>query len=316
MFRERTNLFLLYRRTVPRQTTAQSRFNSLPAEEEGLMGARKPRSNDIELKTLAPLVFDIAAELDGHLLDVRTRTNELTQLYKKLLLARDQEKKAVEGKIDQVNFATTKIIEQCYVLIKKYEFIEKNHHKFSYLANELAIVENYKKTYALKLQETSLAYRNLQNNYMQFLRDDDETDLLLEEESQTQTQTQVQSRQLTLLAQREREILKLATGILEISTIFREMESLVVDQGLMLDRIDYNLLRTYEDLKTLDRELTRAQGHQKRTTKCKVILLLTLVVFALLIAVLVRPHTKVVVKQPPRPEIKPGPPDGPSDSHN
>ena len=114
------------------------------------------------------------------------------------------------------------------------------------------------------------------------------------EQAQEQIQQNPNSQ---LIAQREREISKLAMGILEISTIFKEMETLVVDQGSMLDRIDYNLTRTVEDLKSSDKELIKAQGYQKRTTKCKIIFLLCLIVLALFILVVARPHGSTTVEK-------------------
>lgn len=332
MFRDRTNLFLSYRRTVPRNSGRDTRFVTLAEEEEGLMGSRrslernsKQEDGDIELKPLAPSIFQISSSLDSNLASIKQRTNELSGLYKKLLITRDSEKPTVEASIDELNYSITKTFEACYVLIKKFDFILKNHQrlKLQYSQNELAIIENYKKNYALKIQDSLLVFRNLQNNYIKFLRNDDEDDdtaallkapnVALEEDSRgiedysknafIQAQQQIQKNASSqLMASREREISKLAMGILEISTIFKEMESLVVDQGSMLDRIDYNIARTAEDLKESDRELVRAQGYQKRTTKCKIIFLLVLIVFALVIALLVRrPGSTTVVHQEPAP---------------
>lgn len=339
MFRDRTNLFLSYRRTVPRPArSAESRYVTLAEEEEGLMTARRSRpgyhdkDTAIEMKPLAPSIFDISSLLDDNLATVKQKTNDLSGLYKKLLITGGGEKPKLEARIEELNYAVTRLFEACYVLIKKFEFIQKNSARLrlDYTPDELAIIENYKKTYALKIQDSLLVFRNLQNNYIKFLKDDDdETDqLLLASASQAnlveddtrdiedyskrvleQAQQQIQANPHSqLLAAREREISKLAMGILEISTIFKEMETLVVDQGSMLDRIDYNLARTAQDLKTSDKELVRAQGYQKRTTKCKIIFLLCLVVLALFIVVVVRPHgsTKIVERPTPEPDATGG----------
>lgn len=294
------------------------------------MGARAPSRrkrfkddvNDgeaIELRPLAPSIFDISSSLDSALDLVRQKTHELTLLYKKLLITRDTEKLRLEQRIEELNYDITKMFESCYVLIKKFEFLQKNFERLNlnYSSDELAIIENYKKTYALKIQDSLVVFRNLQNNYIKFLKDDDDetenlllsaspSSVALMEDTQNiedyskqvieQAQQQIQSNPNSqLINQREREISKLAMGILEISTIFKEMETLVVDQGSMLDRIDYNLGRTAEDLKSSDKELIKAQGYQKRTTKCKMIFLLCLVVFALFILVVVKPHGKTTV---------------------
>lgn len=317
---------------MPRITQSpHARTIQLAEEEEGLMCHRTKQTNkdqkreSIELKPLAPSIFDIANSLDETLATIKLRTNDLGSLYKKLLITRDSEKPGVEKAIEELNYNITKMFEACYVPIKKLEFLQKNHVrlKLGYSLDELAIIENYKKSYAVRIQESLLIFRNLQNNYIKFLRDDDEDNgddtrqllsgnsankvALLEENSSNiesysrnvlqQAQQQIQNNPNSLLlASREREISKLAMGILEISTIFKEMETLVVDQGSMLDRIDYNLSNAVEDLKQSDKELIKAQGYQKRTTKCKLILLMALVALALFIIVLVRPHgtTKVV----------------------
>ncbi|OBA24136.1 t-SNARE [Metschnikowia bicuspidata var. bicuspidata NRRL YB-4993] len=342
MFRDRTNLFLSYRRTVPRlEAPGARRTVSLAEEEESLMSARRSmngprnlnsyrddasRPNEIEMRPLAPSIFEISSLLDTNLAAIRQKTTELSLLYKKLLITRDSEKKPLEDGIDGLNYNITRMFEACYVLIKKFEFIQKNHVRLrlAYSADELSILENYKKTYALKIQDSLLVFRNLQNNYIKFLKDDDDDDdshnLLLSSASQhipleeedsrdiedysrqalRQAQQQIQQDPNSqLMASREREISKLAMGILEISTIFKEMENLVVDQGSMLDRIDYNIGRTAEDLRASDKELVRAQGHQKRTTKCKIIFLLCLVVLALFMVVMIRPSRKTTVVEKP-----------------
>lgn len=356
MFRDRTNLFLSFRRTIPRNNASNtsSRFDSLVEEEEGLIGHRKPNNNNfkhkkggykdeaneqsdsIEMKTLAPSIFDISHELDDHLKLIKLKTNELGALYKKLLITTYNEKSRLETKLEDLNYEITKKFELCYVLIKKFEFLQKNHQrlKLNYNNNEISIIENFKKNYALKIQEHSLVFRNLQNNYIKFLRDEeDEEDSLLpasskfnssssstppppsydliQEEADSKNienyskqvlqQTQLQIKQnpnSQILATREREISKIAMGILEISTIFKEMESLIIDQGSVLDRIDYNISNTVQDLKDSDKELIKAKGYQKRTTKCKIIFLLSLIVFALVILVVVKPHgtTKYIEK--------------------
>lgn len=51
------------------------------------------------------------------------------------------------------------------------------------------------------------------------------------------------------MRERDEEITQLARGVLEVSTIFREMQDLVVDQGTIVDRIDYNLENTVVELK-------------------------------------------------------------------
>ena len=111
----------------------------------------------------------------------------------------------------------------------------------------------------------------------------------------------------TMIAQREREIEDIAQGIIELANIFQELQTMVIDQGSMLDRIDYNVERMATDVKAADKELTVATGYQKRTTKRKIILLLLLVVAALFILLLLKPRRRSEPALAPTPAPAPEP---------
>ena len=76
--------------------------------------------------------------------------------------------------------------------------------------------------------------------------------------SQTTLQQSAQKRlnnNDTTIAQREREINDIAKGIIELADIFKELQTMVIDQGTMLDRIDYNVERMTVDVKAAEKEL-------------------------------------------------------------
>lgn len=91
------------------------------------------------------------------------------------------------------------------------------------------------------------------------------------------------------IAQREREIEDIAQGIIELSDLFRDLQNMVIDQGTMLDRIDYNVERMNTDVKAADKELVVASGYQRKTTKRKIILLLILIIFGMIILLVIKP---------------------------
>ena len=57
------------------------------------------------------------------------------------------------------------------------------------------------------------------------------------------------------IAQREREINDIAQGIIELADIFKELQGMVIDQGTMLDRVDYNIENMAINVKAADKEL-------------------------------------------------------------
>ncbi|CAI4212164.1 unnamed protein product [Parascedosporium putredinis] len=111
--------------------------------------------------------------------------------------------------------------------------------------------------------------------------------------SQSALQTTSQQKMLhsndAMILQREREIEDIAQGIIELSDLFRDLQTMIIDQGTMLDRIDYNVERMATDLKDAEKELTVAVGYQKKTTKRKVILLLVIIIAGLFILLLIKP---------------------------
>lgn len=92
-----------------------------------------------------------------------------------------------------------------------------------------------------------------------------------------------------VISQREREIEQIAQGVIDLANIFQDINAMVIDQGTMLDRIDYNVERTSTNMKKADKELVTASGYQKRSTKRKIILLLILIVIGMIILVTLKP---------------------------
>ena len=79
--------------------------------------------------------------------------------------------------------------------------------------------------------------------------------------SYSQSMLQQQSATLTsndaAINQREREITDIAKGIIELADIFKELQTMVIDQGTMLDRIDYNIENMAVHVKAAEKELVQ-----------------------------------------------------------
>ena len=110
------------------------------------------------------------------------------------------------------------------------------------------------------------------------------------------TLQQTSQKQLTsndaAIVQREREIADIAQGIIELADIFKELQTMIIDQGTMLDRIDYNVERMAVDVKAADKELKVASGYQRKGTKRRIILLLILLVVGMFILLMVKPKRR------------------------
>ena len=90
--------------------------------------------------------------------------------------------------------------------------------------------------------------------------------------------------------QRDEEITRIAKSIEELAQIFKELAVLVIDQGTILDRIDYNMESAVEHVKEGVKQLEKAEEHQKNAMSVKCIIVLVLLII-IMIGVLIWKHS-------------------------
>lgn len=74
----------------------------------------------------------------------------------------------------------------------------------------------------------------------------------------TQTQRQRHTNESTI-RRRDAEITQIAQSITELADLFRDMSNLIVEQGTVLDSVEYNVEMTAKELKGAVEELKVAQ---------------------------------------------------------
>jgi len=91
--------------------------------------------------------------------------------------------------------------------------------------------------------------------------------------------------------QREKEIIQLAQAVNELTSLFSELSFLVVEQGTILDRIDFNIASALTHTVEGRKHLEVAEDYSKRnlTLKCIIVLFLIMVIE---IVILVVKHSK------------------------
>ncbi|KAJ5090217.1 hypothetical protein N7532_008901 [Penicillium argentinense] len=284
----------------------------------------------IEMDLLPPRWVDVQEEVTEYLADIAQKSSELDKLHHKHLLpgfGDEDVRRKDEGAIERLTQEITRSFHDCQKAIQRIEMIVREQGSAS--SGEETMAKNIQISLAQRVQESSARFRKKQSTYLRKLRDLDGistpfdraptptpaqnpyTDPSLMESdadksfSQTmlmQTQQRLTGQNDAAIAQREREINDIAKGIIELSDIFRELQSMIIDQGTMLDRIDYNVERMGTDVKSADTELKVATNYQRRTTKRKAILLLALIVVGLIIVLVIKPKKSSAPPPPPADE--------------
>ena len=106
----------------------------------------------------------------------------------------------------------------------------------------------------------------------------------------TQQQLQVVDDLEAVAQERDEEINKIAQSIEELSTIFKELAVLVIDQGTILDRIDFNMEQVAEHTRRGVVEIEKAEQYQKAARPRICIALLLFLITIMMIALILKHH--------------------------
>jgi syntaxin 16 len=165
---------------------------------------------------------------------------------------------------------------------------------------------------ASALQELSTMFRSTQNNYLRQIQSREDRskvyfDNQLEDEDLYNREVddidnyfvnskQMNQQQLLLLEEentrfaqeREQEVNAIVKSIVDLNEIFKDLSQMVVDQGTVLDRIDYNVEQTQIQVYEGFKQLQKADAYQRKNRKMCAILVLavtTIILFFVLIIV-------------------------------
>ncbi|KAI8060136.1 t-SNARE [Gongronella butleri] len=295
--RSRTLLFLQFRNSYARAQTS-AHFSAGASEMEGLI-----ESTDavIEMSVLPPQWVDIVDEVNDALETIKTKISKLDGMHRKHLLPGFDDRSSDEAAIERL---TSDITDEFYRIKREIQSIHVDGASVQQQDAQLA--RNIQISLATKVQEVSTTFRKKQSTYLQKMQGQESrkadilgpglsseaADLLLDEDAQvgfTETQLAVLESNEAAIDQREHEITQIAKSIHQLAEIFRDLQSMVIDQGTMLDRIDYNIEQTVVQVKDAVVQLDKGSRYQSKTRKRKLILLLILVILFLIVLLIVKP---------------------------
>ncbi|CAG8529593.1 13909_t:CDS:2 [Ambispora leptoticha] len=268
--RSRTLLFLQYRNSfarssISRPTVSGNSFDPYAANESA--GLIESSDHVIELSILPPKWVDIADEVDEEIEQIKTSITTLEGLHKKHILPGFEDRSEEEEKIEKLTREITKLFHQCHDKIRR---IADESRLSSITSQEESMSKNIQTRLAMKLQDLSSNFRKQQSSYMKKLKvRESRSSPLFSLDSRTSSdntsddlelgftleQREIMESTEIRITQREQEINEIAKSIQELADIFRELQTLVIDQGTMLDRIDYNVEQMSVNVKSAVREL-------------------------------------------------------------
>lgn len=255
--------------------------------------------------SLPPAWVEQIEKVDEDVAKIQLKMNELSALHKKRLKVDfETDETQQEREIDAKTREITEVFHHAENLLKR--FGKQTEQSQGLTGEERTVRKNMQMSMAKKLQGLSMSFRSTQKQYLTQLQNQKSggtpsLDFLNEtkkvpssndfvDQGFVGAQMNVLEDVEDLVNQRDEEITRIAKSIEELAQIFRELAVLVIDQGTILDRIDYNMENAIEHAKEGIVQLEKAEEHQKNamTTKCIIVLVLLI---AIMIGVLIWKHS-------------------------
>jgi len=254
--------------------------------------------DELEMKEhivyLPPDWISRVSDIQYEITSIRSRLHDLSELHKSHLLPgfhdRDDEEHAIEVLTSEI----TKMFHKAQKLTKA---IGKGEQKLN-TGDERQLKTNIQAELARELQDLTINFRQAQKNYLTALRSRQKkigqfsylADL--EPENIDSGFTAAQLSQFhdmdDRISQRDKDIIQIAKSIQELAEIFNDLNMLVIDQGTILDRIDYNLEQTSFNVEKGVEELVKASDSQKKSRTKMCILLLCIMVLVMVVVIVLK----------------------------
>ncbi|KXS20993.1 t-SNARE [Gonapodya prolifera JEL478] len=300
--RSRTLLFLQYRNSFAR-TSLKSAPVTADNDKASLLANGEGTGFVVEMSVLPPKWVDIVEEVEERMDAVKLKLTELQQLHKKSLLPGFDDRRAEELSIKNMTQDITDRLQDCQRLIKR---VQAETQAGGNSKHSAAFSRNIQTSLATKLQELTSQFRKAQSGYLQKLRGHETTrrdmfSMAGDSEAQnedewsegggfTDDQLAVIESNEAAITQREKDINQIAKSIHTLAEIFRDMQTMVIDQGTMLDRIDYNIEQTAVYTEEAVVELNKGAKYQKSTRTKLFIILLSCLVLIMLVILIFKPR--------------------------
>jgi len=257
-----------------------------------------PQGDDVEMKEhivyLPPDWIARVSDIQYEITSIRSRLHDLAELHKAHLLPgfhdRDDEEHAIE-------VLTSEITKMFHKAQKMTKGIGKGDAKLN-SGDEQQLKANIQSEMARELQDLTINFRQAQKNYLTALRSRQKKigqfSYLPEMEIEnidtgfTQDQLQHLADIDDRISERDKAIVQIAKSIQELAEIFNDLHMLVIDQGTILDRIDYNLEQSYVHIDKGYEELKKGDVYQKKSRTKMCILLLCILVLVMVVVIIMK----------------------------
>ncbi|XP_022144250.1 syntaxin-42-like isoform X1 [Momordica charantia] len=266
-----------------------SSYAPLSTEDPG------PSSSDAFMVGLPPAWVDDSEEITVNIQNIRRKMAGLVKAHSKALMPSFADGKEDQHTIEALTQEITNLLKTSEKRLKKISSTGASE--------DFNIRKNVQRSLATELQNLSMDLRRRQSMYLKRLQQQKEghdgIDLeinlngnktLLEDDgfgefgiNENQTMTLGTDEQH--IQGREKEIIQVVKSVNELAQIMKDLSTLVIDQGTIVDRIDHNIQNVAASVEEGYKQLQKAEKTQKSggMVKCATVLVIMCFVMLLLL---------------------------------
>ncbi|KAF8345838.1 syntaxin-like t-SNARE protein TLG2 [Amanita rubescens] len=260
----------------------------------------------------------IADRVNNTIIHTHQKIAALDRLHAKHLLPGFSDRSFEEHEIDTLTTDITRDFRNCHTFIQKIPTAQSHAFPPSHIStHDQLAAKNVQRALAAKVQDLSATFRKKQRVYMEKLQGHaiKNQDLLVASGAVSLRGTDgldavdddIQAASLAYadpsldFRARNHQLTEIANNIAALAELFKDLSALVIDQGTLLDSVEYNIEQTAVHIQESVMELEMATRYQKNTGRRKCIFLLLLIIFGLIIVLIFKPKRHAFPPPPPPP---------------
>ncbi|KAJ8623300.1 hypothetical protein MRB53_031829 [Persea americana] len=244
---------------------------------------------------LPPAWVDVSEEIAANMQRARTKMAELVKIYDKALMLLFVDAREDQHTIEILTQEITDLLKRSEKRLQKLSSSDSSE--------DSNLRKNVQRSLATDLQNLSMEFRKKQSNYLKRLRQQKEgqdgVDLEMNLKARWEDdgfgdvgfdehQMSKLKRSEALTAEREREIAQVVESVNELVQIMKDLSVLVIDQGTIVDRIDYNIQNVAASVEDGFKQLQRAERTQRKGGMVMCATVLVIMCFIMLVLLILK----------------------------
>lgn len=220
------------------------------------------------------------------------------KIWNKIEKKFDLLKKTERRRVNEI-FQKTEVDEVQCLVEEITRDLRTNEEKLKEIKNYKAVSETDQKikanveiVVAKRLQDMTYSLRQRQRKYVAKVKEingGEESKInLSDEQDQCEEDLELDELEEYRAKHKDKEIQQLTESVRDLAVLFKELSTLVIEQGTIIDRIDYNVENALEDTKKGKKHLDGARKAQKSNRSRKVLIWLSVLIFIFVILLILK----------------------------